>query len=72
MTEGTTLRDTTRQLLVDRPASLSTATIATEVGVSSAWLNAFARGKINNPGVVTIEKLNAYLKTFAKKARTDV
>jgi hypothetical protein len=69
MTELTSLRDSTRQLLLDRPASLSTATIAKEIKVSTAWITAFARGAIDNPGVNTIETLNAYLKNNAKKAR---
>ena len=69
MTEVTTLRDSTRQLLVDRPQSLSTAKIAEDIGVSAAWLNSFARGEIRNPGVNTIETLNAYLKNIAKKVR---
>ncbi len=69
MTEVTTLRDSTRQLLVDRPQSLSTAKIAADIGVSTAWLNAFAAGKISDPGVVKIETLNVYLKNLTKKVR---
>ena len=66
MHEITKLRDETRQLLLDRPASLTIAVIADEVKVSIAWLNLFARGKIDNPGVVTIETLNVYLKRAVK------
>lgn len=69
MTEVTTWRDSTRQLLNDRPQSLTTAKIAEDVGVSTAWLTAFARGDIPNPGVVTVEKLNVYLKNLTKKVR---
>lgn len=68
MQEVTKLRDETRELLLNRPASLAVGTIADEIGVSKSWLNSFARGEIGNPGVVTIETLNAYLKKFAKKA----
>lgn len=66
MAEVTTLRDETRELLLNRPASLSVGEIAEAIGVSKSWLNAFARGGIDNPGVVTIETLNAFLKKFSK------
>lgn len=68
MPEITTLRDQTRELLLNRPQTLKTSTIAEDLDVSVAWLNAFARGDIDNPGVVTIETLNAYLKKALKKA----
>lgn len=68
MPEITTLRDETRELLLNRPASLSVGDIADAIKVSKSWLNAFARGDIPNPGVVTVETLNAYLKKCAKKA----
>lgn len=67
MAEPTALRDETRELLKNRPASLETKTIAADLGVSVGWLNQFARGTIENPGVVTICALNAYLKNYTKK-----
>lgn len=66
MSEITTFRDNTRTLLLNRPASLTIATIAKDINVSTAWLNMFARGKIDNPGVVTIETLHNYLKKAGK------
>lgn len=66
MPEITTLRDETRELLLSRPATLTVAAIAETLGVSKAWVNAFARGEIANPGVVTIETLNAFLKKTSK------
>ncbi len=68
MAEVTKLRDETRELLLNRPASIDVGTIAEAIGVSKSWVNSFARGDIPNPGVVTIETLNVYLKKFAKKA----
>lgn len=62
----TTLRDETRLLLICRDPSLTMAAIAKEVNTSPQWLNLFARGGIPNPGVVTIETLNAYLKGASK------
>ena len=67
MAEPTALRDETRELLKNRPATLEMKTIAADLSVSVGWLNQFARGKIENPGVVTICALNAYLKNLAKK-----
>lgn len=59
-------RDETRDLLNDRPASLSISAIAEATGVSEAWLNMFRRGEINNPGVVTVETINVFLKNYKK------
>jgi transcriptional regulator with XRE-family HTH domain len=67
MAEPTKLRDETRELLKNRPATLEIKTIAADLGVSVGWLNQFARGKIENPGVVTICALNNYLSNFNKK-----
>ena len=67
MAEPTALRDETRELLKNRPATLEMKTIAANLGVSVGWLNQFTRGKIENPGVVTICALNAYLKNLTKK-----
>ena len=68
MTEDSKWRDETRELFLNRPASLAVGAVAEAIDVSTSWLNAFARGKIDNPGVVTINKLNNYLKKHAKKA----
>jgi len=67
MASETSWRDTTRNLLNKRPASLKIEQIAKDLGVSSAWLRMFARGEIDNPGVNTIQSLNAYLKNYKKK-----
>jgi len=68
MAEPTKLRDETRELLQTRPATLEMKTIAADLGVSVGWLNQFSRGKIPNPGVVTICALHTYLTNFKKKA----
>lgn len=65
---NTAWRDETRSLLINRPASLSMNTVCQSVGVSKSWLTAFARGEIENPGVVTVQALNTYLKKHLKKA----
>lgn len=37
------------------------APILSHTGLSMSWLSKFANGRITNPGVVTIEKLQAAL-----------
>lgn len=62
MDEGTKLLEDTRALLLKRPAYVTLQRVATDVEVSIAWLRLFATGKASNPGIVTVGKLNAYLK----------
>lgn len=67
MQKITTLRDETRELLLNRPATLKIQDISEALDVSSSWLNTFARGALADPGVVKIQTLNAYLRNIAKK-----
>jgi len=67
MANETSWRDSTRDLLNERPASLTIDKIAEDLGYSSAWLRMFARGKIDDPGVCKIQTLNVYLKNYKKK-----
>lgn len=59
-----TWRDSTRDLLNNRPAHLSISKVAEACNVSEAWLRLFARGQIENPGVATVECLHNFLKEF--------
>jgi transcriptional regulator with XRE-family HTH domain len=70
--EKTTLRDETRELLRNRPLTVTTKDVAKFLGVSCQWVNQFARGLIPNPGVNTIETLNAFLKQEIKKVNKNV
>ena len=72
MKEITTLRDETIQLLNVRPVNLTTRIIAKEINTTPRWVNLFIKGEIRNPGVVTIETLNAFLKQEIKKAAKNV
>lgn len=63
----TTLRDETRNLLLNRPSTLDFESIARQLGVSKSWLQKFANNEIKNPGVVTIQTLNQFLKTQIKR-----
>jgi len=64
MNEGAKLLEETRQLLIKRPADVPLSKVAADVGVSVQWLRNFAKGDDSaaNPGIVTVGKLNAYLK----------
>lgn len=66
----TSLRDETIALYTHRSASLKAATVAEVLGVSVAWLHKFAKREIANPGVVTVETLNRFLKEY--KAANNV
>ena len=72
MEQITTFRDETRELLLQRPIHISTAKIAKELKVSEKWVSLFANGKTKNPGVCTIETLNAFLKQEIRKAAKNV
>jgi hypothetical protein len=72
MEQITTFRDETRQLLISRPFNLTIKMIAKEIKRTPQWVNKFARGKEPNPGVVTIETLNAFLKQEIKKVNKNV
>jgi len=72
MQEITTLRDETRTLILSRPISLTIPKIAKEINVSTRWVNMFISGKAKNPGVVTVETLNVFLKQEIRKAAKNV
>lgn len=62
MNEGAKLLEATRELLQKRPANVPLSKVAADVGVSVQWLRNIAKGDADNPGIVTVGKLNAYLK----------
>jgi hypothetical protein len=67
MSKKLNLRDTALHLLANRPVSLGMKTISEDVGISESWLRTFEAGKIDNPGVVTIENLIDYLRKYNAK-----
>lgn len=64
MTPVTKLRDDTRAALLNRPRTLTFAMIADATGLTAHWLAAFAGGRIDNPGVVSVETLHTYLTNY--------
>jgi transcriptional regulator with XRE-family HTH domain len=52
----------TLKLLENRPRKLTYAQIERDIGVNESWLRQLASGKIDDPGVKKIQKLNIYLK----------
>jgi len=60
-------RDQVREQLNNRPATLKIEDLAEAINVSETWLRLFARGKIPNPGVMTVEALSKYLTNYNKK-----
>ncbi len=61
MTKITTLRDTVRDQLINRPDGLTLKQIAKETGLKFGWLQSFLRSECENPGVVSVETLHVYL-----------
>ena len=66
MESQSTLVDTARQLLKNRPAWLSYPQIVAKSGVPLYWLKSLAECKALNPRADRLEKLIAYLKTEMK------
>ena len=58
---STSLRDRTFKLYITRSSMMTNSIIEKESGISQAWLKKFGQGKIENPGVCTIETLFNYL-----------
>ena len=62
----THLRDDTRWALFTRPAWLTLEQISKETGLKVAWLRTFQAGGAENPGVVYVETLAAYLQALCR------
>ncbi len=64
---GVCWRDQVREKFNKRPISAKIEDLAVELGVSESWLRMFGRGKIDNPGIMTVEKLSKLLDKLNKK-----
>lgn len=61
------LRDEAIALYVGRPAYIKPSEVAEAIGRTSEWLRLFSKGKLADPGVVTVEKLVAYINERTSK-----
>lgn len=60
--QGTeTLLEATHRLLATVPRTVTDTEISQGCGVSISWLCMFKKGKIKNPGIVTVQALHDYL-----------
>lgn len=57
----TAINDKTLYLLQNRNVQLTLRKIAEETGLDEAWLSAFNRQKISDPGVNKVQTLYEYL-----------
>lgn len=57
----------TREMLINRPASLTIEKIAADLGFSAAWLRMVARGAISDPGILKIQALRRYLQNHSAR-----
>jgi hypothetical protein len=58
-----------RKLLSDAPRQITNTKICNDTGLSTAWLTAFAKGKLGNASAGRLEALVSYL---AKKPITEI
>jgi len=56
-----------QHLVLNAPRRISYAKMATEIGVSAKWISLLAKGKINNPGVMHVANLIAYLESVSSE-----
>lgn len=55
------LLDRTLELVRNRPVTLTYEELAKRTGLNVYWIRLFARGKIDNPGVVHVCRLYEFL-----------
>lgn len=60
-TERQTLLDRTRDLLANRPRALTLDKIEEDTGLSTSWLSAISKNRIENPSCNSVQKLYEYL-----------
>jgi hypothetical protein len=54
------LLERTLQLVAERPRTCTFEVLSKETGIPATWLKHFARGKIDDPGVIRVEKLYVF------------
>jgi len=59
-----TLLEETRTRLKALPRGTTLSSIADKCEVSIAWLSRFDNGKIDNPGIVQVQRLCDYLRSL--------
>lgn len=62
-TNAVSLRDVAIDAYNTRPVYIKPREVAEAIGFSVEWLRLFSQGKVEDPGVVTVEKLIAYIKS---------
>lgn len=62
-TNAVSLRDVAIALYNARPAYIKPREVAEAIDRTPEWLRVFAKGDVKDPGVVTIERLIAYIKS---------
>lgn len=55
------LRDDAIAAYIGRPAYIKPHEVAQAIGRTTEWLRLLSKGKLPDPGVVTVEKLIAYI-----------
>lgn len=63
----TSMRDEAMSLYNGRPAYIKVREISEAADRTPEWLRLFGKGQIADPGVVTVEKLMAYIRSRTEK-----
>lgn len=61
------LRDEAISLYARRPVFVKPRDVSEAIGRTPEWLRLFSKGQIADPGVVTVEKLIAYINSRIAK-----
>lgn len=57
-----------QQLVLNAPRHITYAMMGDQIEKSSKWIGQLANGKLNNPGVATVQRLIDYLERISTEA----
>ncbi|QJD54473.1 hypothetical protein P9A30_gp31 [Sphingomonas phage Lucius] len=58
----------TQELVLNAPRSISYAEMGRQIEASAKWVSLLAKGKLENPGIVTVQRLHDYLANISTEA----
>ena len=67
-THSVPLLKRTQELVLNAPRRVSYEMMAAEAQCSSKWISLLAKGKLSNPGIVTVQRLHDYLANISTEA----
>lgn len=58
----------TQELVLSAPRHISYAEMGRQIEASAKWVSLLAKGKLENPGIVTVQRLHDYLANISTEA----